>query len=185
MPGETVFFFGGARTDTSPWKFLSQWYPSPFRGEDGSVIYKTAEQYMMHQKALLFSDADVAARILLAETPKEQKALGRQVKNFDEDIWIANRLRIVTEGSYHKFMHGLQDNTDLRDKLLATENRELVEAAPRDKIWGIGFSATNAEKNRQKWGQNLLGKALMEVRDQIREEVKEADARVPDIKVGR
>ncbi|KAK4212533.1 hypothetical protein QBC37DRAFT_483735 [Rhypophila decipiens] len=49
--------------------------------------------------------------------------------------------------------------------------RELVEAASRDRIWGIGFTASNALKvEKEQWGQNLLGKALMEVRKRLVEE---------------
>lgn len=126
---------------------------------------------MMHQKALLFSDEAIAAEILLAKTPGEQKALGRQVRNFDEKVWNKNRLRIVTQGSYHKFVHSLEGD-GLKRKLLATGDRELVEASPRDRIWGIGFGAENAERTRKHWGLNLLGKTLMDARKQIREEAE-------------
>lgn len=61
-------------------------------------------------------------------------------------------------------------NGDLRKQLLATGTRDLVEASPRDRIWGIGFGWKNAEKQRQRWGLNLLGKALVEVRERLRGE---------------
>jgi hypothetical protein len=44
-----------------------------------------------------------------------------------------------------------------------------------DKIWGIGFGEKNAEANKEKWGQNLLGIALMNVRMRIRAGKKEGD----------
>jgi len=125
---------------------------------------------MMHQKALLFADYATASKIMESSTPKEQKALGRKVKNFGEDMWIANRLRIVVEGSYLKFAHSLLEEEDLTALLLATGDRELVEVSPFDRIWGIGFGEVDAENERARWGLNLLGKALTEARTRIRDE---------------
>lgn len=117
-----------------------------------------------------------------------QKALGRQVKDFDEKIWderkynlmlsyssstdlrAADKLRIVEEGNHHKFTIS-EDAENLRAMLLATGDRELVEASPRDKIWGIGYAEKDAGYKRARWGQNLLGKALMSVRRRLRDEV--------------
>lgn len=117
--------------------YMSQWYHSPFHtDDDSSVVYRTAEQYMMYQKAILFSDHEIAAQILKTTSPKEQKALGRKVKNFTQDVWEANRERIVEEGSYFKFKNGKDegegkhDGVGLRAKLLGTGDREIVEASP-------------------------------------------------------
>jgi len=155
---------------------FSQWYHSPFHTGDSTVVYLTAEQYMMHQKAVLFSDSEIAAKILQTSSPKEQKALGRQVKNFTQEVWEANRERIVEEGSYFKFKYGKDegegknDGVSLRAKLLGTGDREIVEASPMDRIWGVGFGAKNAEKRRKDWGLNLLGRALKRARDRLRAE---------------
>lgn len=78
-------------------------------------------------------------------------------------------MRIVTEGNVHKFTFS-EDADSLRAQLLATGDRELVEASPRDRIWGVGFAERNAGANRHRWGQNLLGKALMDVRGRLRGE---------------
>lgn len=59
-------------------------------------------------------------------------------------------------------------NPDLKKALVRTGDAILVEASPFDKIWGIGISAKDAQKNKPWEGENLLGKALMEVRDNIR-----------------
>ena len=135
----------------------------------------------MYQKALLFSDPTTGALILQQTSPKEIKAMGRLVQNFDEKTWLANRERIVEEGTYFKFKNGRPAGEDMEGKeegevgglwerLRETGERELVEASPRDRIWGIGFGAANAGKNRERWGLNLLGKALMKVRERMREE---------------
>jgi ribA/ribD-fused uncharacterized protein len=121
---------------------------------------------MMYHKALLFNDSDVATQILAATTPIEVKALGRQVKDFDEQVWKENRYRIVKEGNILKFTQHL----DLKEKLLATKGKMLVEASPRDRIWGIGFGAKNALANKERWGQNLLGLVLSEIREEMLEE---------------
>jgi len=120
----------------------------------------------MYHKALLFNDSDVATQILAATTPINVKALGRQVKNFDEQIWKENRYRIVKEGNLLKFTQ----HSDLKEKLLATKGKMLVEASPRDRIWGIGYGAKNALANKEKWGLNLLGVVLVEIRDEMLEE---------------
>lgn len=81
---------------------------------------------------------------------------------------MTGKLEIVTQGSYHKFTIS-EDAENLRRMLLATGDRELVEASSHDRIWGVGFAERDAEKNRYRWGQNLLGKALMDVRTRLRE----------------
>ena len=160
----------------SPYSYLSQWYSSPFTVPSTGITYYTAEQYMMHQKAILFSDSEVALQILACTSPKEQKSLGRQVSNFDDKVWKDNRERIVEEASYWKFKKGKdegvlkRDGVSLRDRLLDTGDREVVEASPRDRIWGVGFGEKNAGKRRADWGLNLLGKALMVTRKKLREE---------------
>ncbi|KAH0564859.1 hypothetical protein GP486_001753 [Trichoglossum hirsutum] len=164
-----IFFW---RETERPYGCFSQWYSQPFKetNEAGdSVTFETAEQYMMYHKAVLFHDPDIAAQILNAKGGREQRALGRKVHDFDQDIWAANRSRIVRDGNILKF----SENAKLRQTLLETGDRELVEASPSDRIWGIGYGAKNAPSKRENWGLNLLGKALMEVRKHIREEEEE------------
>lgn len=76
----------------------------------------------------------------------------------------------------HKFTLS-EDAKNLKKWLLETGDRELVEASPMDRIWGVGFAAKNADANRHRWGQNLLGKALMVVRTRLRDkEVEKMEA---------
>lgn len=161
----------------------SQWYSSPFKAlvmldsgsDEGAVpkeaLFLTAEHWMMFQKAVLFSDTAIAGQILEARgTGKSDmahiKALGRKVQGFDNATWVANRESIVLEGSLLKF----EQNKVLRDKLLDTGDKIIVEASPRDRIWGVGFGEKNAPNQKHRWGLNLLGKALQETRRIIREE---------------
>ena len=122
----------------------------------------------MYQKAVLFNDQEVANTIALEPEPRKQKALGRKVKGFNDKKWNAKREKIVEDGNWWKFTRSKED--DLKKMLLETGDRILVEASPYDRIWGVGYSAANAEANRGNWGENLLGKALMRVRDRIHAE---------------
>lgn len=128
---------------------------------------------MMYNKAMLFDDYSIGAKIMATKSPKTQKSLGRKVKNFDEKKWNEHKSRIVEEASYHKFTKSLSETEDMRALLLATGDRELVEASPYDRIWGIGFVEADAEDCRADWGENLLGKALEKARASIRAEEAE------------
>ncbi|MQY16869.1 hypothetical protein SRB5_70720 [Streptomyces sp. RB5] len=142
---------------------FSQWWPAPFT-VDG-VTYATAEHWMMAEKARLFGDADQERAAIAAGHPSEAKKAGRLVRGFDDATWTARRFEIVVEGSVHKF----SQHPDLRAYLLGTRGRTLVEASPRDRIWGIGMGAANEDASHPaKWrGQNLLGFALMEARQRL------------------
>ncbi|KAI1073395.1 DUF1768-domain-containing protein [Whalleya microplaca] len=201
LTDETIYFWRPSHATTG---YLSQWYPQAFRDRtDPRKVYATAEHYMMHQKALLFGDADTAAVILAAEDPATAKALGRRVERFDEAVWKHERRRIDDGGdgdgeagkgvardnesgsgnasARKKTVWKLGTAADaqeleaarFRDVLLATGDRELVEASPYDRIWGVGFRPQDAGRNRKRWGLNLLGKCLMEVREQFRREDEE------------
>ncbi|KAL2355491.1 hypothetical protein BJ546DRAFT_973709 [Cryomyces antarcticus] len=107
--------------------------------------------------------------MLDATTPEEHRDLGRKVKNFDYKKWDEHKERVVEEGNWWKFTSS-KESTQLTERLLQTGERELVEASPYDRIWGVGFDANSAESNRDKWGQNLLGKAITKVRTRLREQ---------------
>ncbi len=159
-----LFFWGHAASGAALGnECLSQWYPCAFV-MDGET-YLTAEHYMMVQKARLFGDAEAAEAIFDADHPAAAKKLGRGVRGFDEARWKAHRFEIVTAASIAKF----GQNDALRRYLLATNDRVIVEASPRDTIWGIGMGAKNvAAEDPSRWrGLNLLGFALMRARDAL------------------
>lgn len=141
---------------------------------DQQVRFKCGEQFMMFCKAARFGDAESQRQIFATDMPRKMKAIGRKVQGFDEEVWSEIKVKVVETGNYAKFT---QDE-NLKKLLLDTGNNELIEASPFDPIWGIGYAAgTGAEKaevmrNRQNWGQNLLGKVLMEVRRRLREEME-------------
>jgi ribA/ribD-fused uncharacterized protein len=120
---------------------------------------------MMVQKALLFGDTHAAERIRACAQPAEAKELGRHVRGFDEERWEQRRVEVVTTGSYAKF----SQNPALRAYLLSTRPRVLVEASPKDTIWGIGLAENDRRaRDPRSWrGANLLGFALMRARQRI------------------
>ncbi|KAK5131107.1 hypothetical protein LTR08_001325 [Meristemomyces frigidus] len=172
-----------------PHGFLSQWYECSF--EVDGVTHLTAEMWMMIEKAKLFGDevridlatnnsrscvartakansAKETAKLMMQTTvPAEHQRLGRTAKGFDRKKWDEHKSRIVEEGNYHKFT---KSTPEMRQKLLDTGDRELVEASPQDRIWGVGYEAAHAEANRAQWGENRLGKCIMAARDRIRKE---------------
>jgi ribA/ribD-fused uncharacterized protein len=120
----------------------------------------------MPAKALLFGDTETAERIRTAPHPEAAKALGREVRGFDEQLWAERRFDLVVAGNLAKF----GQHPDLRDFLLGTGSRVLVEASPLDRVWGTGLAAADDQATSpEHWrGLNLLGFALMEVRHRLR-----------------
>lgn len=151
---------------------LSQWYGA-YKGQDGGSFYNQklrincCEQYMMLGKAALMKDSLSFEQIRHSCDPKEQKDLGRQIKNFDPKKWDEKKFDIVCKGNLLKF----SQNIDERNFLVDTGDLILVEAAPWDKIWGCGTGFDDETTfDPLKWqGENLLGKALMKVRKTLKE----------------
>lgn len=142
---------------------FSQWHPTPFI-VDGEG-FQTAEQWMMFAKARLFADEERAASILATPDPATQKRLGQQVQNFDQATWDASKINIVYDGNRAKF----EQNEGARRQLKSTSGTMLVEANPRDWIWGAGLAIDDPRVNQpQEWrGENLLGRILTKVRSDL------------------
>ena len=156
-----IFFWG---------EFPSNWHPCHFTVKhDGKELeFFNSEQYFMWMKAITFNDEETAEKILKkGKNPKTAKALGREVKNYDNTVWDSVRYGIMVDANYYKYTQ----NEELKKLLLNPEldGKHYVEASPYDRIWGIGCDETTALDDESNWnGQNLLGKALDEVRDKIK-----------------
>lgn len=167
---------------TKPYCQFSQWYQGgSFTLSDESqliynvgieiptpVTFNTRETFMMYCKALLFNDTNRATIILNATDPAVVKSEGRKVRNFNIDEWNEYKYKFVVNGNYLQF----SQNPQMKQVLLSTGEKMIVEASPYDAVWGIGKSAANAFDTNGNpvsgWGQNLLGKALVEVRTILR-----------------
>ncbi len=167
MSEKFTLFWGGP---------CSQWTAANM--EIDGVIYNTAEQYMMAEKARLFEDADSAVAIMGSFKPYDQKAIGRKIKNFDKAKW--ERIEengkpfcwnVVYKGNYAKFTQ----NPGLREYLFSTIGTLIVEASPTDKIWGIGLGEDDPKAlDRSQWqGTNWLGEVVTQVRDDLLKEIEE------------
>ena len=162
-----VYFVGGP---------FSQWFLSPFEAEildAGTHKFSCCEQYMMAGKALAFGDNDVFNAIMRATNPREHKALGRQVRNFDADVWNEIAREIVFDGNVAKFT-----SSEYFEKyLLDTEDLYLVEGAVYDAVWGVKLAWDDPRiENPANWqGTNWLGETLMRVREEIRSRGRVAD----------
>jgi ribA/ribD-fused uncharacterized protein len=145
-----VFFWGGE------W---SNWYKSSFV-IDG-ITFNCVEQWMMYMKAKTFGDEESATLIMKTKNPREQKRLGRFVKNYDNTVWDKIRLDIVQQGVYCK----IKQNPELEKLMREQGDRIFVEASPLDTIWGIGMAEDdpNIEDEKNWKGLNLLGVALTNV----------------------
>lgn len=144
--------------------YLSNWYMSPFTA--GGIRFSSMEQFMMYRKAVAFGDRATAAQILDTEDVGRIKELGRLVSGYDDNYWNGIRQIVVYEGLYAKF----SQNEEMKRLLQATGRAVLAECAVKDRIWGIGLSMDDPDRlDRRKWkGQNLLGYALMMVREKLR-----------------
>ena len=160
-----VFFWG--HTPRVPGQIdqscLSNWFASKFSKED--IEYPTTEHFIMAEKARLFGDEEIRSQILEAGSPGAAKSLGRKVSGFDETTWCEHRFDIAVAGNHAKF----SQNAEMAELLHRTGSKILVEASPRDQIWGIGMGKDDEHaENPLRWnGLNLLGFALMEVRQRL------------------
>lgn len=144
---------------------FSQWFDYSFVIE--GIRYANAEQYMMAKKALLAGDLKSYGLIMAETDPAKCKKLGKAVCNLNVKAWDACKEDVV----YHANLAKFSQNEKALQYLLSTGDKILAEASPYDTIWGIGLEATHPDATcPEKWkGQNLLGKVLMRVRAELRE----------------
>lgn len=143
--------------------FLGNWYLSEFT-VDG-IVFTSMEQFMMYKKAVCFNDSEIAKQILETNDVACIKKLGRLVSGYNDSVWNGIRQIVVYEGLIAKF----SQNDELRKKLKDTQDAILAECAVQDRIWGIGLSMNDSNRQYlEQWnGQNLLGYTLMMVRDRL------------------
>ena len=151
------FFWGG---------IYSNWYKAPFvmHVNNKDIEFNCAEQYMMYLKAHLSNDIESMKLVMKTKNPREQKALGRKVKNFNSSHWDKVKYNLMLLGLIEKF----KQNTDLKEQLLREDCDLFVEASPYDRIWGIGYNEEDALSNIDNWGENILGILITNVRKNLK-----------------
>lgn len=154
---DSIYFWGG---------IFSQWYPCVFKDKDG-LEFSSTEQYMMYHKCLTCNDHASAKAVMAEHNPRLQKAIGRKIDPalYNEEAWAAVRYNVVVEGNRLKF----SQSPKLFHLLGETKDKEIVEASHEDPIWGIGLSTSDDRiLDRKQWkGLNLLGRAIMDVRQEL------------------
>ena len=160
MERKAVFF----HKPEEPFGFLSNWYKSPFV-LDGTR-FTSSEQYIMYRKCLLFGDSVSAMAVLATDDVAKQQAIGRKATGYNEHVWAGSRQIVAYRGLMAKF----GQNEELRKQLLATEDAVLVECAASDRVWACGIRLNDPKRfDASNWtGENILGFALMEVRENMK-----------------
>ena len=160
IPHDAVFF----RHPGEPGGWMSNWFLSPFT-VDGTA-FSSMEQYIMYRKCRLFGDDAHAAAVMQTDEPGEQRAIGRQAEGYQETVWAGIRQAVAFRGLYAKF----SQNEVLKELLLGTGDAIIVECVGIDTVWSCGYWLENdARLDLSRWrGQNILGFALMEVRNALR-----------------
>lgn len=159
---KTIAFFGhGQRQE---WAFMSNFYPCEI--EDEGIKFTTSEQYYMYQKAKIMGDVQTADAIIEAKSPSDAKVLGKRIMPFSQILWNQRKTQVMKRALHLKFAN----SPILKSKLIATGDAILVEASPTDRIWGAGLLNDDPNINDpKKWrGLNLLGRCLMEVREELK-----------------
>lgn len=152
-----IYFWGNSA--------FSNFFMSSFKYKEN--LFSNSEQAFMWEKARTFRNEESADLILNTIDPDECKRLGRLVKGYEDKIWSGLRYDIMKKINIEKW----SQSKFLKSLLLSTGDKILVEASPKDNIWGVGFKYDDPlVLDDSNWtGQNLLGKVLMEVRKIISE----------------
>lgn len=154
---EYFAFFGGE----SP---FSNFHLNTF--EYNGYLFCCSEQAFMYAKAYIMRDFDMADKIANyelknKEIPLVYKRMGRKVKNYNDSLWSKYRQRVMKSVLYSKLREPY-----IRNLLIETGDRKIIEASPYDRIWGAGVSLDDIDYEWNKFtGENLLGRTLMELRD--------------------
>lgn len=160
MKVDAIFF----HKPDEPFGWLSNWYRSGFE-LDGNT-YSSVEQYIMYQKCVLFGDEESAQKVMGTDYPDAQQAIARNADGYIDCVWRGYRQIIAENALYAKF----SQNEGLKQKLLDTGDAWLVECAHSDKNWACGISLYDDQRfDASNWlGMNILGFALMKVREDLR-----------------
>jgi adenylate cyclase len=148
--GSTIRFFSKSETHSE----LSNFAPFPI--EVDGATWPSTEHYYQAQK---FADPELKEKIRNAKKPVIAKSLSAKYRNRAREDWGAVKDAVMERAVRCKFTQ----HEELRRLLLSTGDQNLAEAAPGDYYWGIGKQGT---------GENRLGRLLMRLRAELREQAE-------------
>ena len=156
--GENVFVF---MTEKSPLSNFNKKYPIQIDG----TTYNCNEQFIQSQKAELFGDNRAKDRIMASDNPREMKDLGKRIRGYVDSEWKEATENVISECIRRK----VYDHQEVQDYLMTT-NDKIIGEGTSDPHFGIGLHISDSRVlNYNEWqGHNLMGKALMEVRSEIK-----------------
>ncbi|VDN27756.1 unnamed protein product [Gongylonema pulchrum] len=134
--------------------------------DDRAIEHKSAERYYWYKMAEHFGDTDVMAKILDAPSTMKAEEAMKEIKGFDEAKWNEVKLSVWETGQRMKF-----EQTRWIANLLVYTGKTYIAVASQDKIFGTGWRKNRDEANKPIFwdGENQGGKALMRLRQQIKE----------------
>lgn len=122
----------------------------------------------MYRKCMILDDEASAKQVMATDDPEQQQTIGRNAKNYEDRkaIWEGICQVVAMRGLLAKF----SQHDDLRQKLLETGDAYLVECARSDHLWACGIGLYDDDRRDiDRWkGKNILGFALMEVRESLK-----------------
>ena len=179
--GEPIILFEGA--DSNEYGYLSMEWAVVL--EYNSTTYQSVYQAIYSELAKLFDDQEHLPQLLAAKTADE---ISYSVKDVPGDLeqnkekWNEQLRKLIYQVNLAKFRR----YPELAAKLLETQNAMIGAYEPGDEIIGIGISLENVDsKDPAKWGENVLGKALMNIRDVLRAEQSEPPVKEPSVRKKR
>ena len=116
--------------------------------------WPTSEHFFQAQK---FDDESYRQKIRKSNSPMLAARLGRDRKQKLRRDWESVKVGIMRQAVTAKFTQ----HPELRALLLSTGDAKIVEHTENDDYWGDGGDGS---------GKNMLGRLLMEVREQLRTE---------------
>lgn len=144
-----------------PFGIFSPWFMLDFTDNEGKT-FCCLEQYIDYRKALMFNDSKSVNLIMANKDPKTIQNIAKNISNFNFSQWEKEKYWVCAEGNFYKFY-----NKKERKILMDTRDKEIYYASPYDKIWGTGVSPIDCMNGIIPTGQNLLGKALIEARNEF------------------
>ncbi|PIC23270.1 hypothetical protein B9Z55_017026 [Caenorhabditis nigoni] len=168
--GEFTLFF----RKVSP---FSNHHPAEF-DSDGTINFEKeikrfscTEQFYMYNKASLMEDQKLMSAVLKSDNPKAMKAMCSKgaLRGWRDSEWNKHKEKVMNIGSKAKY----RASPHLRYALFLSTGSQLVECSPFDPVWGIGNDLETVISDSSislDTGQNLLGKILDRVREELWED---------------